>query len=204
MPNATMAEQGNNPFMEESKAPYVPEIDPPRREARPTGRIYGQEPMQIEAPGTDFRAVNWANDPIHVQGHVDPGTLPQLVYANSGMSLTSEEYIVRWQSHADHKAAWDFINLELDIEHYVKIYTSTLFEMKPDMRDHKKKEQLDWVINSLAIKDQRHARWGIVSCDITNRMDVVLGLRDKRKAINLIDNGWMILPVGTEQPLPLS
>ena len=89
MPNATMAEQGNNPFMEESKAPYVPEIDPPRREARPTGRIYGQEPMQIEAPGTDFRAVNWANDPIHVQGHVDPGTLPQLVYANAGMSLTS-------------------------------------------------------------------------------------------------------------------
>ena len=75
--------------MEELKAPYPPEIDPTRQEARPTGLINGQEPMNLEAPGIDFRAVDWANNPIHLQGHVDPGTLPQLVYANEGMSLTS-------------------------------------------------------------------------------------------------------------------
>ena len=75
--------------MEESKAPLVSEIDPPHGVIRPQGLINGQEPMQLEAPGIDFRAINWANDPIHVQGHVDPGTLPQLVYANAGMSLTS-------------------------------------------------------------------------------------------------------------------
>ena len=35
-------------------------------------------------------------------------------------------------------------------------------------------------------------------------MDVILGLKDSRKAINMINNGWFALPTGQGQPLPLT
>ena len=46
------------------------------------------------------------------------------------MSITSQNYLIHWQSHADYRAAWDYINADLGIENYVKIYSSQNFEMQ--------------------------------------------------------------------------
>ena len=130
--------------------------------------------------------------------------MPRLVSGSEGMSLTSEDYLIHWQSHADSKAAWDYINSDLDIDNYVKIYTSQTFKMRPDLDEKPILKSLDWIINKLALEDQRYARWGIRSLDITRQKDIVLGMNDALKARNMASNGWITLPIGTQQPLLLS
>ena len=83
------------------------------------------------------------------------------------MSVTSQNYLVHWQSHADYRAAWDYINSDLGMENYVKIYTSHNFNMHPDLEEEPTRTRLDFLINQMAITDQRYARWGIRSLDIT-------------------------------------
>ena len=82
--------------------------------------------MSLERP-TDFGAHDWGHGAINHQGLVDPGTMPQLVSGCQGMSITSQNYLIHWQSHADYRAAWDYINADLGMENYVKIYTSQNF-----------------------------------------------------------------------------
>ena len=79
--------------------------------------------MSLERP-TDFGAHDLGHGAMTKQGLVDPGTIPQLVSGCQGMSITSQNYLIHWQSHADYRAAWDYINADLGIENYVKIYTS--------------------------------------------------------------------------------
>ena len=57
--------------------------------------------------------------------------------------------------------------MDLDLENYVKIYRSQNFNMRPDLTEEPINKRLDWLINKLAIEDQRYAKWGIRSLDIT-------------------------------------
>ena len=83
------------------------------------------------------------------------------------MSITSQNYLIHWQSHADYRAAWDYINADLGMENYVKIYTSQNFSMHPNLEDEGINKRLDFLINQIALTDQRYARWGIRSLDVT-------------------------------------
>ena len=100
-----------------------------------------------------------------------------MVHANEGIGITTAGYLVRWRSHADHDTAWDFIHAELGIENYIKLYTSQHFDMNPDIKEKTMLKKIDWLINMIAVEDQNHARWGIISCDVTPQKDLVLGMR---------------------------
>ena len=160
--------------------------------------------MDLELPELNFGAINWACKPLPFAGQIDPATVPQLVHANEGINITTAGYLVRWRSHSDHTTAWDYLHAELEIENYVKLYTSQHFDMRRNMENDTKMRKMDWMINRIAIQDQNYARWGIVSCDITPQKDIVLGLRDLRKTKALIENGWMVLPIGTNEPLTIA
>ena len=86
-------------------------------------------------------------------GQLDPATVPQLVHANEGIGTTSMGYLVRWRSHKDHEVAWDYLHAELEMDNYIKLYTSQHFDMNPDMKQETKLKKLDWLINQLAIRD---------------------------------------------------
>ena len=90
------------------------------------------------------------------------------------------------------------------MDNYIKLYTSQNFEMNPDMKQETKLKKLDWLINQIAIRDQNYARWGIISCDITPQHDLVLGLRDATKVRSLVENGWLVLPIGRLKPLTIA
>ena len=55
--------------------------------------------------------------------------------------------MVRWSSHTDHNTAWDYINVELEMDNYIKLYTSQHFAMQPNMKDETMRKKLDWLIN---------------------------------------------------------
>ena len=99
----------------------------------PATENYYQNTSEASAPkmqrsrSSEKSALHWANGAIPDQGLVDPGTLPQLTSGCYGMSITSWNYLIHWQSHADSRTAWDYINPDLGIENYVKIYTSQNF-----------------------------------------------------------------------------
>ena len=76
--------------------------------------------------------------------------------------------------------------------------------MHPDMENETKLRKIDWLINQLAIQDQNYARWGIISCDITPQKDIVMGMRDLGKVQSLVENGWVVLPIGTKEPLTIA
>ena len=137
-------------------------------------------------------------------GQIDPAPVPQLIHANEGIATTSQGYLVRWCSHADHNTAWDYLHVELEMNNYIKLYTSQHFTMQPNMKEETMRRKLDWLINQLAIRDQNHARWGIVTCSVTPQKDLVLGLRDTAKVLSLAKNGWLILPIGTLKPLTIA
>lgn len=62
-------------------------------------------------------------------------------------------YLVPWRSHSNHQSAWDYINTDMDIENYVKLYSSKHFDTHPGMTEELQKQQLDHIINSLAMID---------------------------------------------------
>ena len=107
--------------------------------------------MELERPQIDFGAINWAWEPLHFAGQIDPATVPQLVHANEGIGISSEGYLVRWRSHADHNVAWDYPHADLEMDNYIKLYTSQHFDMHPDMEEATKLRKLDWLINKLAV-----------------------------------------------------
>jgi len=90
------------------------------------------------------------------------------------------------------------------MDNYIKLYTSQHFTMQPNMKEETMRRKLDWLINQLAIRDQNHARWGIVVVGITPQKDLVLGLRDTAKVSAMAKNGWLILPIGTLNPLTIA
>ena len=162
------------------------------------------EPMELERPPLDFGAINWASEPLPFADQIDPATVPQLVHANEGISITTAGYLVRWRSHSDHNTAWDYLHADMEMENYVKLYTSQHFEMNANMEEDTRLRKMDWLINRIAVHDHNNERWGIISCDITPQKDIIMGLRDQRKVQALIANGWMVLPIGTEEPLTIA
>ena len=120
------------------------------------------------------------------------------------MSVSTGGYLVRWRSHSDHNTAWDYLHAEMEMENYIKLYTSQHFDMHPTMENDTKIRKIDWLINQLAIQDQNYARWGIISCDITPQKDIVMGMRDIGKVQSLVENGWVVLPIGKTAPLTIA
>ena len=102
---------------------------------------------------TDFGASDWAHGAIPNQGLVDPGTIPQLVSGCQGMSITTQNYLIHWQSHADYRSAWEYIHADLGIEHYAKIYTSQHFQMHPTLEEEPINKRLDFLVIQIAIVD---------------------------------------------------
>jgi len=92
---------------------------------------------------------------------------------------------------------WDYINTELDITNYVKLYTSRFIEMTPGTDGETQMNKIDHIINNLAHVDVRYKHWGIHSCDITPSKDIVLGLRDSDKAQKVADSGRINLTLAT-------
>ena len=137
-------------------------------------------------------------------GQIDPSTVPQLIHANEGIATTSHGYLVRWRSHTDHNTAWDYLHADLELNNYIKLYTSQHFDMQPNIKEETILRKLDWLVNYLAIRDQNYARWGIITCDVTPQKDLVLGLRDTAKVSSLVENGWLVLPIGTLKPLTIA
>jgi hypothetical protein len=43
-----------------------------------------------------------------------------------GMGVSSLGFVAHWKSSAE-SSAWDFLNTSLEMENYVKLYTSKLF-----------------------------------------------------------------------------
>ena len=76
--------------------------------------------------------------------------------------------------------------------------------MRRNMENDTKMRKMDWMINRIAIQDQNYARWGILSCEITPQKDIVLGLHDIQKTKALIENGWMVLLIGTNVSLTIA
>ena len=76
--------------------------------------------------------------------------------------------------------------------------------MNPDMKEKTLLKKVDWLINMMAVEDQNHARWGIISCDVTPQKDLVLGMRNLEKVNILVSNGWVVLPIGTREPLTIA
>ena len=76
--------------------------------------------------------------------------------------------------------------------------------MHPDLEEEPVRQRLDFLINQIAIIDQRYARWGIRSLDITPQKDIVLGMNDSLKVRKMIDNGWIAIPIGLKDPLRLA
>ena len=113
-------------------------------------------------------------------------------------------FLVRWSSHWDHNNAWDYLNAELEMDNYIKLYTSQHFDMQPGMKNETMLRKIDWLINQIAIRDQNYARWGIITCDISPQKDLILGLRDTVKVRALVENGWLVLPIGTLKPLTIA
>ena len=61
--------------------------------------------------------------------------------------------MVRRCSHADHNTAWDYLHADLEMNNYIKLYTSQHFAMQPGMKEETMLKKLDWLINQLAIRD---------------------------------------------------
>ena len=76
--------------------------------------------------------------------------------------------------------------------------------MHPELEEEPTRHRLDFLINQLAITDQRYARWGIRSLDITPQKDIVLGMNDAIKSRKMIENGWIAVPIGLSEPLRLA
>ena len=89
--------------------------------------------MSIEGAENPFGAINWACQALPFAGQIDPATVPQLVHASEGINITTGGYLVRWRSHADHHTAWDYLHADMEMENYVKLYTSQQFDMHPEM-----------------------------------------------------------------------
>ena len=86
-------------------------------------------------------------------GQIDPATVPQLINANEGIATTTMGCLVRWRSHKDHNAAWTYLHADLEMNNYIKLYTSQHFAMQPGMKEETMLKKLDWLINQLAIRD---------------------------------------------------
>ncbi len=51
---------------------------------------------------------------------------PTLVSMELGMGVSSRVFVDNWKSSAE-SSVWDFLNTSLEMENYVKLYTSKLF-----------------------------------------------------------------------------
>ena len=68
--------------------------------------------------------------------------------------------------------------------------------MHPELEEEPVRQRLVSLINQIAIADQRYARWGIHSLDISPQKDIVLGMNDALKTKKMVENGSIAVPIG--------
>jgi hypothetical protein len=92
--------------------------------------------------------------------------IPTLISMELGMGVSSLGFVAHWKSSAE-SSAWDFLNTSLEMENYVKLYTSKLFAKGKWDREIKA-QWIDRVVDAVGdLHRDPSNRFGIQSIDIT-------------------------------------
>jgi len=112
------------------------------------------------------------------------------------MCVTSEGYIVHWKNSTE-KTAWDYCTAELDIDNFVKVYTSHYIR-KQELTERERRTKLDNYINRIAEHQASKGR-RIIEVSITPLWDIVIGFAHSADATFYITKGCMTIAGKTDQ-----